>query len=173
MRLGVPFIAPRQLGAVGHQFGRQFLPSFEWCTRQSGAPSNSHCSSPVLDFFPYGAQPTIGHWDRLAHRTLSGAHRTVWCAQTTIGAGHVSRVDRAADRWPLAPLAHRTVRWFIATSPSLFPRAPSWRRASLELRTLSGAPSDSPVCQARADVGWTLPTFLRFKSSFLGTVSST
>jgi hypothetical protein len=27
MRQGVPFIAPRQLGAVGDQFGRQFLPS--------------------------------------------------------------------------------------------------------------------------------------------------
>jgi hypothetical protein len=27
MRLGVPFIAPRQLGAVGDQFGRLFLPS--------------------------------------------------------------------------------------------------------------------------------------------------
>jgi hypothetical protein len=34
MHLGVPFIAPRQLGAVGHQFGRQFLPSVEWCTGQ-------------------------------------------------------------------------------------------------------------------------------------------
>jgi hypothetical protein len=36
MRLGVPFIALRQLGAVGGQLGRQFLPSVEWCTRQSG-----------------------------------------------------------------------------------------------------------------------------------------
>jgi hypothetical protein len=35
MRLGVPFIAPRQLGAVGDQLGRQFLPSVERCTRQS------------------------------------------------------------------------------------------------------------------------------------------
>ena len=32
MRLGVPFIDPRQLGAVGDQFGRHFLPSVEWCT---------------------------------------------------------------------------------------------------------------------------------------------
>jgi hypothetical protein len=86
MRLGVPFIAPRQLGAVGHQFGRQILPSVEWCTRQSGAPPDSHCSSLVLDFFPYGAQPTVGPMDRLVHRTLSGAHRTVWCAQPTVGA---------------------------------------------------------------------------------------
>jgi hypothetical protein len=34
MRLGVPFIAPRQLGVIGDQLGRQFLPSVEWCTGQ-------------------------------------------------------------------------------------------------------------------------------------------
>jgi hypothetical protein len=32
MRLGVLFIAPRQLGAVGDQFGRHSLPSVEWYT---------------------------------------------------------------------------------------------------------------------------------------------
>jgi hypothetical protein len=32
MRLGVPFIAPRQLGAVGGQQGRPKLPSVGWCT---------------------------------------------------------------------------------------------------------------------------------------------
>jgi hypothetical protein len=32
MRLGVPFIAPRQLGAVESNPGRQFLPSVGWCT---------------------------------------------------------------------------------------------------------------------------------------------
>jgi hypothetical protein len=35
MRLGVPFIALRQLGAVGDQQGRQFLPSVGWRTGQS------------------------------------------------------------------------------------------------------------------------------------------
>jgi hypothetical protein len=109
MRLGVPFIALRQLGAVGHQFGRQFLPSAEWCTGQSGAPPDSHCSNPVLDFLPNRVQPTVGPRDRLAHRALSGAHQTVRCAQPIVGADHVSRVDRAADRWPLAQLTHRTV----------------------------------------------------------------
>src|SRR5688572_1063590 len=38
MRLGVLFIAPRQLGAVVDQLGRQFLPSVEWRTGQTGAP---------------------------------------------------------------------------------------------------------------------------------------
>jgi hypothetical protein len=59
MCLGVPFIAPRQLGAVGHRFGMQFLPSVEWCTRQSGAPPDNHCSSPMLDFLPYQVWPTV------------------------------------------------------------------------------------------------------------------
>jgi hypothetical protein len=35
MRLGVPFIAPRQLGAVGDIVGRQFLLSVGWRTGQS------------------------------------------------------------------------------------------------------------------------------------------
>jgi hypothetical protein len=52
MRLGVSFIAPRQLGAVGGQQGRQFLPSVGWRTGQSGAPPNSHSSCPVRDLLP-------------------------------------------------------------------------------------------------------------------------
>jgi hypothetical protein len=62
MRLGVPFIAPRQLGAIESNPGRQFLPSIDWCTGQSGA-----------DFFPILAQPTVDDLEPLAHRTLSGA----------------------------------------------------------------------------------------------------
>jgi hypothetical protein len=109
MRQGVPFIAPRKLGAVGDQFGRQFLPSVEWCTGQSGAPPDSSCSSPVHDLLPYRAQPTVGPPGPLAHLTLSGAHRIVRCAQPTVGADHVSRVDCVDDRWLLASLTHRTV----------------------------------------------------------------
>jgi hypothetical protein len=37
MRLGVPFIAPRELGAVGAPFGRPWLPSVRGCTGLSGA----------------------------------------------------------------------------------------------------------------------------------------
>jgi hypothetical protein len=43
MCLGVPFIAPRQLGAVGDQLGRLSLPSVEWRTGQSDAPSDRSC----------------------------------------------------------------------------------------------------------------------------------
>jgi hypothetical protein len=93
MRLGVPFIAPRKLGAVGDQLGRQILASVEWCTGQSSAPPDSYCSCPVHDFLPYRAQPTVGPWDRLAHRILSGepnrplarATRRPQIAQPTVG----------------------------------------------------------------------------------------
>jgi hypothetical protein len=43
MRLGVPFIALKQLGAVEDQHGRLFLPSVEWRTGQSGAPPDRSC----------------------------------------------------------------------------------------------------------------------------------
>jgi hypothetical protein len=79
MHLEVPFIAPRQLGAVGDNLGRQFLPSVEWCIGQSGAPPDSHCSCPVHDLLPKQAHPTVAPPGLLAHRTLSGAHGTVRC----------------------------------------------------------------------------------------------
>jgi hypothetical protein len=47
-----PFIAPRQLGAVGDNLGRQFLPSVEWRTGQSGAPTDNTVACPVRDFLP-------------------------------------------------------------------------------------------------------------------------
>jgi hypothetical protein len=85
MRLGVPFITPRQVGAVGDQHGRQFLSSVEWCAGQSGAPPDSYCSSPVRNLFPFLVKPTVRSSDLLAHRTLSGAHRIVRCDHPTIG----------------------------------------------------------------------------------------
>jgi hypothetical protein len=98
MRLGVPFIAPRQLGAVGDQQGRQFLPSVGWRTGQSGAPPDSHCSMSGANLLPNLAQPTVATLGWLAHRTLSGAHPTVRCSQPTVAAGHASPADCAADR---------------------------------------------------------------------------
>jgi hypothetical protein len=93
MRLGVPFIAPRQLGAVESILGRQFLSSVAWRTGQSGA-----------DFFPVLAQPTVGDLEPLAHQTLSGAHRIVRCPLQTVGpATRHARIARPtvgpADRW--------------------------------------------------------------------------
>jgi hypothetical protein len=116
IRLGAPFIAPKQLGAVGGQLGRPNLPSVGWCTEQSGAPSDSHCGCPVRDLLPFLVHPTVGPRDRLAHRTVR-------YAQPTVAAGHASPADCAADRcagdrWltgqsgapPDSPVHHRTVR---------------------------------------------------------------
>jgi hypothetical protein len=110
MRLGVPFIAPRQLGAVGGNLGRLILPSVGWRTGQSDAPPDSHCSCPVRDLLPFLAHPTVIDSWQLAHRTLSGApcrplaHPRVArrlrdrpLAQSTVGS-------------PDSPLHHRTVR---------------------------------------------------------------
>src|SRR5688572_328639 len=105
MRLGVPFIASRQLGAVESIPGRQILPSVAWRTGQSGA-----------DFFPFLAKPTVGAWEPLAHRTLSGAHRTVWCSLPTVGSATcLAQITQPtvgpADRWLTGQSgAHRTVR---------------------------------------------------------------
>jgi hypothetical protein len=72
MRLGVPFIAPRQLGAVGDQLGRQYLPSVGWRTGQSGAPPDMNSSCLVPDLLPFLVKLTVGSSDSLAHRTQSG-----------------------------------------------------------------------------------------------------
>jgi hypothetical protein len=98
MRLGVPFIAPRQLVAVEDNLGRLILPSVMWCTGQSGAPPDSHCSCLVHDCLPKQAQSTVTASGPIVHRTLSDAHRTVRCPLSTIGAGHASPTDCAADR---------------------------------------------------------------------------
>jgi hypothetical protein len=104
MRIGVPFIAPRQLGAVGGILGRQYLPSVGWCTEQSGAPPDIPCSLSGVDRLPNLVQLTVEDFEPLAHRTLSGAHRTVRCPYQTVGsATRHAQITRptvgSADRW--------------------------------------------------------------------------
>jgi hypothetical protein len=104
MCLGVPFIAPRQLGAVESNPGRQSLPSVGWHTGQSGAPPDRHCSVSGADCFPNLAQPTAEDLEPLAHQTQFGAHRTVRCSHQTVGsATRHARIARptvgSADRW--------------------------------------------------------------------------
>jgi hypothetical protein len=172
MRLGVPFIAPRQLGAVGGQQGRPKLPSVGWCTGQSGAPPDTHCRRSGADLLPFLAQMTVAAPSQLAHRTLSGAHQTVRCpcrplaratrrpriAQPTVAVAAVSSPDSPVN---------------YSRTPPNFPRAACSPEISLAHRTLSGAPSDSLVCQVELDFGCTKPSLLHFFSSLLFSVSST
>jgi hypothetical protein len=103
MRLGVPFIAPRQLGAVESNPGRQFLPSVGWRTGQSGAPPDRHCSLSGADCFPNLAQLTVEELEPLAHRT-------VWCPHQTVGpAMRHARIARPTVGSLDSPVHHRTV----------------------------------------------------------------
>jgi hypothetical protein len=115
MRLGVPFIALRQLGAVGGNQGRQSLPSVGWRTGQSGAPPDRHCSMSDADRLPKMAQPTVEYLEPLAHRTLSGVHRTVRCPHLTVGsATRHAWIARPTVGSPDSPVHHRTVQWILA-----------------------------------------------------------
>jgi hypothetical protein len=149
------------------------LPSVGCCTGQSGAPPDNHCRWSGADLLPILAQMTVAAPSLLAHRTLSGAHRTVWCPPPTVGAGHASPADCAADRcagdrWltgqtgapPDSPVNY-------SRTPSISPRVACSPEAGLAQRTLSGAPPDSPVCQAEQDFGCTKPSPLYFFSSLL------
>jgi hypothetical protein len=89
------------------------------CLLSPGAPDSPvhHRTLSGADPLPYLAKPTIGTWEPLAHRTLSGAHRTVRC--------------------PIRPLA-------LATRRARIPR-PTVGPADCWLTGQSGAPPDSPV----------------------------
>jgi hypothetical protein len=105
-----PFYRPKGLGAVGIPFGRQYLLSVGWRTGQSGALPDRSCSMS-------GAQsPSIsGSADRWSNDPL-GSPDTVRCTtdslvrQLTVGSGHASPADCAADRWRSRPLAQCTTR---------------------------------------------------------------
>jgi hypothetical protein len=140
MRLGVPFIAPRQLGAAKSNPGRQFLPSVAWRT----GPVH-HRTLSGADLLPYLAKPTVGALEPLAHRTLSGAHRTVRCPPSDRWLGHVSRADHAADRWPGRPLAHRTVRC-TPDSPVNFSRTPLITSREQQVRLSQPGAPDTVRC---------------------------
>jgi hypothetical protein len=115
MRLEVPFIPPRQLGAVESIPGRQILPSVAWRTGQSGAPPDTvRCR-----FLSYS-----GAADRWRFGAV-GAPDTVRCTPDSPvppsdrWPGHASRANYVADRWPGRPLAHRTVRCTTGQSGDL------------------------------------------------------
>jgi hypothetical protein len=109
MSLGVPFIAPRQLGAVGSIPRRQFFPSVGWRTGQSGAPPDIHCSCPVqISFHSWRSRP-LDLWagwrtgqSGAPSRPLAWATRRARIARPTVALAAVGSPD--------SPVHHRTVR---------------------------------------------------------------
>jgi hypothetical protein len=127
MRLGVPFIAPRQLGAVESNPGRQSLPSVGWCTGQSGA-----------DCFPILAQPTVEDLEPVAHRTSRCPHQTIGSA--TCHARIARPPVGSADRWLTgqsgAPL----------DSPVIFSRTPPMNSRERPFRQSQPGALDTVRC---------------------------
>jgi hypothetical protein len=143
MRLGVPFIAPRRLGAVESNPGRQFLPSVAWHTGQSGAPPDTvRCGFPSL----FG-EADVGSLGAV------GTPDAVRCTPDSLvpppdrWLGHVSRADRAADRWPGRPLAHRTVRC-TPDSPVNYSRTPLIYSRKRQVRLSQPGTPDTVRCTA-------------------------
>jgi hypothetical protein len=107
MRLGVPFIALRQLGAVESNPGRQILPSVAWCIGQSGAHRTVSGArflslNGEADRWQPESRWRTGHVRCTPDSPVPPSSR--WLS-------HVSRADRAADRWLTGQSgAHRTVR---------------------------------------------------------------
>jgi hypothetical protein len=86
--LVVPFIAPRQLGAVESISRRQFLPSVAWRTGQPGAPPDTvRCR--FLSFF--------GEADRWRFGAVGAPDSPV--PLLTVGSCHASHADYATDCW--------------------------------------------------------------------------
>jgi hypothetical protein len=77
------------------------------CLLSTGAPDSPvhHQTLSGADFFPILAQPTIEDLEPLAHRTLSGAHRTVRCPHQTVGsATRHARIVRPTVGSPDSPV---------------------------------------------------------------------
>jgi hypothetical protein len=80
-RLGGPFIAQRDLGAIGAPFGRPRLPSVCGCTGLSGAHRTLHSATATDRFIDYF--PLLGAQDRQEGGTgLSGAPIDSWLRLT-------------------------------------------------------------------------------------------
>jgi hypothetical protein len=99
MRLGGPFYSPKAARSCWRSNWKAILAFCQVAHGQSGAPPDMNNSCPVPDLPPYQAHPTIRPSVLLAHRTMSGAYRTVRCDQPIVGTGHALPADCAANRW--------------------------------------------------------------------------
>jgi hypothetical protein len=136
------------------------------CLLSPGASDSPvhHRTLSGADFFPSLAKPTVGD-------SKSLAHRTVRCPLLTVGsATRRARITRPtvgpADCWltgqsgapPDSPVIY-------SRTPPTKPESSQFVRASLEHRTLSGAPPDSLVhpdyaelgCSAKSFPNWSFP----------------
>jgi hypothetical protein len=118
------------------------------------------------------AQPTVKDLEPLAHRTLSGAYRTVRCIPDSPvphadrWRAHASRADCAADRW-LTGQSGAPPDSPVIFSRTLLTVSQERRLRRRRLIGQSGAPPDSPVIYSR------MPLSRPERRLFIGTGSGT
>jgi hypothetical protein len=152
MRLGVPFIAPRQLGAVESNPGRQFLPSVAWRTGQFGAPPDTvRCGFPSL----FGEADRWQPWSRWRTRQSGALSRP-------LARPRVSR--RSCSR----PLAHRTVRC-TPDSPVNYSRTPLIPSQEQQVRLSQPGAPDTVRCTT-GQSGAPRQSWLWPKQSYLSSI---
>jgi hypothetical protein len=151
--LGVLLHAPRGLfyspkvARSRWEHSRKAILAFCRLAHQTVRCTTGHC--PVWISFLFWRSRPLGVWSRWrtghcpVHTEQSGAHRTVRCPHQTVGSA--TRPARPTVGSPDSPVHHRTVRWILAVHRRWIPESSLFARASLAYRTLSGAPSDSPV----------------------------
>jgi hypothetical protein len=162
MRLGVPFIAPRQLGAVESKSGRPILPSVIGGTGQSGAHRTlSGDRFPSLNSEADRWQPE-SRW-RTGHVRCSPDSPV---PSSSRWLGHVSRADCAADRWPGRLLAHRTVRC-TPDSPVNFSRTSPVNSREQPLRSSQPGAPDTVRCTTGQSGACRLSRFLACSSQHI------
>jgi hypothetical protein len=156
MRLGIPFIAPRQLGAVESNPGRQFLPSVAWRTGQSGAPSDTiRCG-----FLSFSGE--ADRWSRW---------RTGHCPVHTGQSGAPSRPlawPRVSRGSRSRPLAHRTVRC-TPDIPVNYSRTPLISSRERQVRLSQPGAPDTVRCTT-GQSGAPRQSWLWLKQSYLSTI---
>jgi hypothetical protein len=141
MRLGVPFIAPRQLGAVETKSGRPSLPSVVGRTGQSGA----HQTLSGARFISINSAADRCQQLQIWRTGQSGAHRTVRCLLPTVGQPTCRALIARPTVGPDRPLAHRTVRC-TPDSPVNFSRTPSANSRERALRPREPGAPDTVRC---------------------------
>jgi hypothetical protein len=113
----------------------------------TGAPDSPvhHRTLSCADLFPYLAKPTVGALEPLAHRTLSGAHRTVRCPLLAVG----SATRRARIKRPtVGPATVGSLDTVRCTPDSLvnYSRTPIISSREQQVRLSQPGASDTVRC---------------------------
>jgi hypothetical protein len=126
-----------------------------------------HRTLSCADFFPSLAKPTIGGSEPLAHRTLSGAHRTLRCPLLTVGSTtRRARITRPTVGWADCWLTGQSGA--PPDSLVIYSRTlPSKSREQPVRRRQPGAPDTVWCTQTEQPFGCTQPTFPKLFLLFL------